>query len=636
MTSTHTQWPRQSLLARSCLVAGFICLLAIPLLYSRLTYYRSYLKLVALQAGALLLLLGAITGERPLREMLLPRSRLVVAIWAWLALQLASIALLQHKWLAAAPLAQQVPFCFAAVLLMRILADRPEMRRRLGVAYMVVVLATMPVMIVASALDPGHARFIPFSNRNLAATFLILPIVLSISVLAGASKTRVPLRRLLGAAGVLALGGTALYFTKCLAALVGCATGAFVVALILLPRLRIPLVAGACGGAALVLAMLFVIPGMADRVYDSTAGIRLLIWGGALRAFAHTRGLGSGVGSFFISYTRWELPAYYAHPHAASTVFQAHNYYLHTAVEVGVAGLAGLVWLIVEALRSGWRAWRAAVGADAFVRLGLLGALVGILTDALFSTSPHFVETQINFWLIVAFFGACGLSARPAPLRRRTRKTIDTLSRAVLAFVAAGMGARAIVGGLLPEHDLTRGIAQKEQAEQILASGALSAGSRAPELLARAAARLSRSCGRTYEPEVFIASILRLATIRQYLGQVSEAIVLYEELELLCPGFGVADRNLATLLMAQRDGRRAAERLLKYLRKNRFDVGAYQNLRSLAKPYKLADAVGQAVSLLDYAVPRVRRDPDTVLRLSQLREAFKRLAESSKEPAAAP
>jgi hypothetical protein len=283
----------------------------------------------------------------------------------------------------------------------------------------------------------------------------------------------------------------------------------------------------------------------------------------------------------------------------------------------------------VESLRAGWRTCRQASGAERVARLGLLGAVGGILTDALVSTSPHFPETQINFWLLLVFFGASERAERAAPEDAEPIARSQIVVRSLLALGAVALVALAIFHGLLPECDLTRGIAAKSGAIDVLKAplrGAKPDTARAAALLNDAIERLTLAHVNTYEPEVFIYSGEHLAPIHEYYrGELVETVGLYEQIDRLCSGFGETDRKLASVYVEQHEPRKAAEQLLKYLRKNRFAPDAYEQLYDLAEEHQYRDMASDALPLLNYAIPRIAWDHDRDLRLRQICVRFQRL-----------
>jgi len=639
-TTSSTDKQPPPLITRIFFSIGLVCLIIIPLLCSQFTYSRSYLKIVALQVGTLFLFLSALTQRERLRDTFLPGNRLAFAIWTWLAVQVLSVLLLKNKWLSVAPLTTQASYCCSAVILMSYFAQHRNTARRAAAAYLSVI--AIVIVCLVFLLEPLKLEFIPFGNRNMAGTFLILPFMLSATILFGACKERISIVRLLGAVSLFVFAGIGLYFTQCLAATLGCLCGVVVVLVVLFPDIRRQVMPAIAGGAAItILAVLFV-PTIRHRILDgiyySTAGIRLLIWGGAARAFLHTWGMGSGVGSFFVSLAQWELPLYYGHPNASSIVFYAHNLYLHTAVELGFIGFAALTWLAAESLRSGFRAWKDSSGSQAIVKLGVFGALIGILVDSLFSTSPHSPEAQINFWLILVAFGATRISDKRRATTHHRPDMIESTRRVVLSIIAIVLTSIAVFGGsrwlptsggLFPQHDLTRGINLKRELEAELAGPARSGKGadteRIQALLSESMERLARAHQYTYEPEVFIASALHLARIHYYLGEYTEALTLHDDIERLCPGLGDTDMNLAALFRAQDEPRKAGERLLKYLNKNRYNTTAYEHLFMLSEERGYMDLAAEALPLLGNAIQHTRWNPDKQLHMKQLHMRFQRL-----------
>jgi O-antigen ligase len=130
---------------------------------------------------------------------------------------------------------------------------------------------------------------------------------------------------------------------------------------------------------------------------------RIAHWVAGLRMFAAHPILGVGAGNYSAAYSRFACADW------PTPLGHAHNYYINTAAELGVIGLAAFLALVGCALALGWRAShrgssvgdgrKAAVSfgpAPRALAIGLLAVLVAVsihnLTDDLF---VHAMELQM-------------------------------------------------------------------------------------------------------------------------------------------------------------------------------------------------------------------------------------------------
>jgi O-antigen ligase len=232
--------------------------------------------------------------------------------------------------------------------------------------------------VQGESIDPNH-----FSAS------LLLPIAL---VLVYALLAPGVLRRLAAYAGlgVLLLG---IYASGSRGALV--ATAAIMVATFWRTRRWLELACIAVTGVVLSLAVKTSI--WTRFSVDSSGSGRTSIWLVGAHAFAQRPLFGWGIGNFADAYDRWVLRLY-------SPIFgkwgrAPHDFVLMTAVELGIVGLALLVWVIIEQAR----AMHDVGPQDELyaVRVALESALVGILVVSLFLDTLYWKYTWLVFTTIV-------------------------------------------------------------------------------------------------------------------------------------------------------------------------------------------------------------------------------------------
>jgi O-antigen ligase len=195
------------------------------------------------------------------------------------------------------------------------------------------------------------------------------------------------------------LTGGALLLTFSIGGWLGGAA-ALVAVLLALGRRRLGLALGglALGGlaAASGLALLGALPERLNPLRQ-TGGFRLELWASTAEMIRDHPLLGVGLDNFAYLYQQ-----VYLHEGAAAepNLSHPHNWLLHFWVELGLAGLAAFVWLVV---RFGRRA-RAALGRPdrRWLVAGGLGALADMLVHGLVDNSYFLVDLAFVFWLILA------------------------------------------------------------------------------------------------------------------------------------------------------------------------------------------------------------------------------------------
>lgn len=107
---------------------------------------------------------------------------------------------------------------------------------------------------------------------------------------------------------------------------------------------------------------------------DTSIGLRLYMWTGAVKIFMEHPLIGVGTGGY-----REALKKYKDNP-ALPDVVHPHNSFLHIAVSYGIVGLSIFAWLLFILLRKGWRD-RADISGFAPLAFGLV-FIIGSLTDS--------------------------------------------------------------------------------------------------------------------------------------------------------------------------------------------------------------------------------------------------------------
>ncbi|MCC6803231.1 MAG: O-antigen ligase family protein, partial [Anaerolineae bacterium] len=255
--------------------------------------------------------------------------------------------------------------------------------------------------------------------------------------------------------------------------------------------------------AALVLARLSADPG-------HTAGdvLRFDLWRGALDIAAGHPVLGVGPGEFGRAYRLYRDPTY-----VDNRLGTAHNVYLNTLAETGIAGALVALGLGALLLRSWWRLWRSAETPTRRRHLeGALAGLVGFGAHSFFDT----------FTIVPLALLALGLTAYCVTTTRQRSDPPLVGSRA-----AAIVGLILIVG-------YGAGLALSDQAQAIISTSVT-----------------ERSLDAARQAEALDPSLRLYALQVAYLTEGDAAIPAYEHALVLEPTWDTGWINLAALYARQ-------------------------------------------------------------------------------------
>lgn len=215
---------------------------------------------------------------------------------------------------------------------------------------------------------------------------------------------------------------------------------------------RLLVLIGSVGSVALLL-----LTGWWAILYDawvlwpySTSGWRLAIWPRAWQAIRDFPLSGIGFGTFgdlLLGLYFWEPPGKTpADAVIVAGLTHAHNLFLQTALDLGVVGLALLIWLLVGAALSAERAARLGRRGsfERFAAVGLWGSLLAFLVFNLPDALTLGSRPGVFFWWLLALIGATAADlppARPA-LRRALHPAGWLAATGVLVGVAAWQSGR--------------------------------------------------------------------------------------------------------------------------------------------------------------------------------------------------
>lgn len=123
---------------------------------------------------------------------------------------------------------------------------------------------------------------------------------------------------------------------------------------------------------------------------------RFHLWSVALQMLRDHPIFGAGLSGFAAAIAPiWNKTNtdYYTYP---------HNIVLNFWTETGVLGLAAFLWILVAGFVLAWRGYRGATGAWSVLNLGVLLALVAVVTHGLVDVPYWKNDLSVEFWAILA------------------------------------------------------------------------------------------------------------------------------------------------------------------------------------------------------------------------------------------
>lgn len=283
---------------------------------------------------------------------------------------------------------------------------------------------------LATWVDPESATatvtrvYSYLGNPNLLAAYLLPAIPLS---LGACFAWRGWLPKLLGAT-LFILNSACLILSSSRGGWIGWVVEIFVCSLLLLywwlphlPRFwriwTFPIVLGGLAGI-LCLGILFVEP-LRDRVLsifagrkDSSNNFRLNVWAAALDMIRDRPiiGIGPGNDAFNRIYPLFQRPNFSA--------LSAYSIYLDIAVETGLIGIAGFLWLLLVIFQRSWlqiQQFRQHNSREIFWLIAAVAAVMGLLAHGLVDTVWSRPQVNTLWWFMVAIIASYSRLIKPQP-----------------------------------------------------------------------------------------------------------------------------------------------------------------------------------------------------------------------------
>jgi O-antigen ligase len=97
---------------------------------------------------------------------------------------------------------------------------------------------------------------------------------------------------------------------------------------------------------------------------------------------------------------------YFTHLHTPASFIYPHNIVLNFWVETGLLGLLSMAWIIGTALAVGWSGWHRAAAGWRPYELGVLLAMVAVVSHGMVDV-PYFKnDLSLEFWALIGILWA--------------------------------------------------------------------------------------------------------------------------------------------------------------------------------------------------------------------------------------
>jgi len=375
-------------------------------------------------------------------------------ILAWLGWQAASFAWTDYTWATTEAVIDNA--CIVACALGMVMFFTGCAARKFGAAAFALTAA------LACAIFLFGSGKQPFVNVNPGGMFLALAAVAGAGWFFNSSNTRTKGVRplLLLFVGVCVAG---VVRSDSVGAAIALGIGAVVLVVVAWKERLIALTAALVLMGAFLAAILAA-PALKDEIlgpkYYSTTWTRVFFWRGALGMIYERPVLGRGAGSFAVANAQYQPVESYMHDGIKSASPYAHNYYIETAAETGVTGVAIFLGVAVFALARARKAM-AALPDKRWQIAGLVGACAVAMAHGGVDIVMSLPTTRIFFWMCVAAILGAAQREKPEAGKGGGARWAAALVPAACAIVAWLIFFR---GELPREIDYTRAINLYESA----------------------------------------------------------------------------------------------------------------------------------------------------------------------------
>lgn len=143
---------------------------------------------------------------------------------------------------------------------------------------------------------------------------------------------------------------------------------------------------------------------------DSSSALRLALWESSWAMLMEHPFLGIGWGAYPLMY-----PAYdFFINNSSTTIYHAHNMFLHIGAELGFLGLGAFMWLWVSVLRMTLVLNRQCNCDISGIALGLVAAFIGLIINGLTDYIMFNTQMSLLFWIITGLTVDISTFAEPS------------------------------------------------------------------------------------------------------------------------------------------------------------------------------------------------------------------------------
>ena len=192
----------------------------------------------------------------------------------------------------------------------------------------------------------------------------------------------------------MATAVAALYFTQTRAAYIGLAAAAAVFTVLSMRSNRAKILT-----LVAIAALFAVFVALTTNIWMRQQQ-HLLIWRDTLVMWAHYPFAGTGPGTFHIYFPKFASDALRAvWPQGQFIVNDAHNEYIQSLAETGIAGFGIFLWLIIAFGVNTVRTLSRHEGRGRFVIIGLAASCAGLLAQNFFSVDMRFIVSAVYLYI---------------------------------------------------------------------------------------------------------------------------------------------------------------------------------------------------------------------------------------------
>jgi putative inorganic carbon (hco3(-)) transporter len=131
---------------------------------------------------------------------------------------------------------------------------------------------------------------------------------------------------------------------------------------------------------------------------DSSSALRIALWESSFAMLLEHPFLGIGWGAYWMVYPSYDFFI----TDSATTIYHAHNMFLHIGAELGFMGLAAFLWLLISVLKMTLSMYRRCLRPDVCgAALGLAAAFCGIILSGFTDYVMFNIQMSILFWALM-------------------------------------------------------------------------------------------------------------------------------------------------------------------------------------------------------------------------------------------